>query len=217
MTAARWILSATLVLLGVGYVVVFLLASNFRRSFGASPAGPLLLIVPLLILGALAWWISPRPWIKPAIIQPAALNYPVLLVDGNKIDEVCLNADELTLRPENTDHVMEERFHVVDATGRRFRIQNYRSAESRPSPLRRYFNATFYNVMRFKVAFDLRLEQTLTREEVIAQLRDRDWTLPAATTSLADLFLAYRADRFREYGNSRDRMPEGQPSTPSKP
>ena len=166
----------------------------------------LIAVVPFLLALGVAWWLVRNP-----LIEPAALAYPVLLVDEDKIAEVCLSVDELTLRPENQDYVIEQNFHIVDANGARYRIENYRLAEKKPSTLRRVFNASVYNVMHFKVAFELRPEGRRAREAVLAQLRDREWEMPAAaaTAPLGELFVAYRADRWREYGNSRDRMPEG--------
>jgi hypothetical protein len=69
------------------------------------------------------------------------------------------------------------------------------------------------------VAFDLRRDGMLKREEVIAQLRDRDWQLPAnwGTAPLEELFVAYRANRFREYSSARDRMPDETPRTQKSP
>jgi hypothetical protein len=57
------------------------------------------------------------------------------------------------------------------------------------------------------------------REAVLAQLRDREWTLPAssATAPLAELYTAYRADRYREYGQRRDQIPDVTPKPRSKP
>lgn len=132
----------------------------------------LLGIVYLCLWLAFYWhavWRSPHV----AAITPDSLAYPVLLVDEARIAEVCLSADKLTLRPENPDHIIEQRFHVVDAQGRRCRIENFRHVEKRPSTLRRVFNATVFNVNRFRVAFDLRVERSLTREEVLAQVNDR--------------------------------------------
>jgi hypothetical protein len=210
MNTLRWILTVVLALLAVGYLAFFVVAGSFRRSFGASETNPLLLALPLLIVAALIWWISPWPRTKASLVSPASLAYPVLLVNEDKIAEVSLDVDELTLRPENTDHIIEQKFHVVDAQGRRFRIVNFRQAEKRPSTLSRVFGASVYNVKRFKVAFDLRPDRLLGRDEVLAQLRDREWTMPTLTATapaLAELFIAYRADRFREYGNARDRPP----------
>jgi hypothetical protein len=168
----------------------------------------------LVLLFLMAWltyyWQAAWRVRQSRPLTPAQLTYPVLLVDEDKIAEVCLDADELTLRPENTDHVIEQRFRVIDSAGRQFKIENFRSAEPRPSMLSRVFTATVYNVKRFKVAFELRPGGVLTREQVLAQLHDREWLTPApaeSTASLAELFRAYRVDRFREYGNSRDRMP----------
>ena len=174
-------------------------------------------ILPVIVvLAGIAWWLvrTPRP-----PVTTATLAYPVLLVDEGKIAEVCLNAGELTLRPENQDHVIEQNFHIVDAEGNRFRIENYRMAEPRPSTLSRVFHATIYSVKRFKVAFDLRPDGTLSREAVLAQLRDREWTLPAASATLpfAELFVAYRADRYREYGITRDQMPDAAQGKTTEP
>ncbi len=220
MTTLRWISCVALVLVAVGYVAVFILASGFRRSFGASAAGPLLLVVPLMVIAGLVWWIVPKQGSRPAFVQPAALAYPVLLVNEDKIADVCLNADELTLRPENTDHFIEQRFHVVAADGRRFAIVNFRQGE-RPSILKRVADASVYHSKDFHVTFELRPERVLARDEVLSQLRDRQWTMPtttATTPTLGELFIAYRADRWREFGNGRDRMPdEPTPSTTPKP
>ena len=144
------------------------------------------------------------------VFAPQELAYPVLLVDDKSIAEVCLTLEELTLRPENSDHIIEQRFHVVDAQGHRYRIESFRSAEKRPSTLKRIYEANVFNVKRFRVAFELRLERALTREDVIAQLHDRTWLRVPDTSSasLAELYSAYRADRFREFGNARDHMPE---------
>lgn len=140
----------------------------------------------------------------------ATLAYPVLLVDTDKIAEVCLDAEELVLRPENQDYTIEQHFFIVDATGARYRIEHYRLAEKKPSTLSRIADASVYSVKRFRVAFDLRADGVLSREQVMAQLRDRAWALPAGadTAALGTLFVAYRVDRYKEYGNARDRMPE---------
>lgn len=50
-------------------------------------------------------------------LLPAALSCPVLLDENSHITEVCINADELTLRPENLDHIIEQRCRIVDAPG----------------------------------------------------------------------------------------------------
>lgn len=216
MNVLRWLLAIGIVLAAVGFGAFVLLANNFRRSFGASPNNLLIAVIPLIVALLLAWWLVRKP-AEP--LQPAALSYPVLLVEENKIIEVCLNVEELTLRPENQDHNIEQRFHIVDATGARYRIENYRVIERKPSTLSRVFNATVFNVNRFKVAFDLRRDGLLKREEVMAQLRDRDWTMPtnSATAVLGELFAAYRADRYREYGNARDQMPDAVPSAQKNP
>lgn len=214
MNALRWTLAVVVVLAGIGFGIFFVLANNFRRSFGASENNLLIGIIPVLLALVIAWWLVRTP--HPPVTT-ATLTYPVLLVNEDKIAEVCLSAEELTLRPENQDHVIEQKFHIVDAAGGRFRIANYRTAEPRPSSLNRVFNATFYSVKSFKVAFDLRPDGTLSREAVLAQLRDREWTLPAAAATLpfAELFIAYRADRYREYGTARDRMPVAAPKEKS--
>lgn len=214
MNTLRWIMAGCVVVGGIGFGIFFVLANNFRRSFGASENNLLIGVIPVLLALGLAWWLARTP---PPPVTTATLAYPVLLVEDNKISEVCLNAEELTLRPENQDYAIEQKFHIVDADGRRFRIQNYRLAEKKPSTLRRIVNATIYSTLRFKVAFDLRPDGTLSRPEVILQLRDREWQLPSATMPLADLFVAYRADRFREFGNARDRMPHAAPNQKTNP
>lgn len=214
MNALRWLLAIGIVLAGVAFGAFVLLANNFRRSFGASENNLLIAVIPVAVALLIAWWLV-RPPAAP--LPPSALSFPVLLVEENQIIEVCLNVDELTLRPENQDHIIEQRYRIVDATGARLRIENYRVAEKKPSTLSRVFNATVYNVQRFKVAFDLRREAVLPREEVLRLLRDRDWKFPAnaATAPLGELFIAYRADRYREYGQARDQMPD-KPSEPPK-
>lgn len=216
MNLLRWSLAIGIVLAGIGFGAFVLLANNFRRSFGASENSLLLAVIPVVVAFLLAWWLV-RPPAPP--LSPTALAYPVLLVEENQIIEVCLNVDELTLRPENQDHIIEQRLRIVDATGTRFRIENYRLAEEKPSTLNRVFSATVYNVLRFKVAFDLRQEAVLTREDGMGLLRDRDWPFPAQATTapLGELFVAYRTERFREYGQSRDRMPETRAQTSKTP
>ena len=41
MNAFRWLVTGLIVLLAGGYLVLFILASNFRRSFGASDTNAL--------------------------------------------------------------------------------------------------------------------------------------------------------------------------------
>ena len=216
MNLLRWLLAIGVVLAGIGFVVFVVFANNFRRSFGASENNLLIAVIPVVFALGLAWWLVRKP--APPL-KPGALAYPVLLIDEGQISEVCLTVDELTLRPENQDHVIEQRFHIVDATGARFRIANYCVAEKKPSTLSRVLNATVYDIKRFRVAFDLRPDGKLTRAAVLAQLRDREWTLPtsSATAPLAELFVAYRADRYREYGQRRDQMPDPSTATPSRP
>ena len=91
-----------------------------------------LLLASVVFLGTLAFWIATRPDRGATFIAPEALVYPVLLVNQDKIAEVCLDADELLLRPENTDHIIEQRFHVIASDGRRYGIVNFRQGE-RPS------------------------------------------------------------------------------------
>ena len=137
MNTLRWILAALVALLAGRYLVFFILAGGVRRSFEASENSALLIVVPLLVAGGLVWWIVPWPKAQPARLAPGALAYPVLLVNEDKIAEVCLGADELTQRPENTDHVIEQRFSVVDGGGRRYRIVNVRPVDPRPSTVSR--------------------------------------------------------------------------------
>lgn len=180
-------------------------------------SGPRVTVVALLILsllgvGLLAWWLAPWPARKPSLVQPSALAFPVLLVNEDKIAEVCLDHDELMLRPENTDHVIEQRFHVVAADGRRYAIVNFQQGQ-RPSILKRVGGASVFQSKVFRVSFELRPQPLLTRDEALAQLRDRPWPMPAttaATPTLAELFIAYRAERWREFGNRRDHMPDAQ-------
>ncbi len=145
-------------------------------------------------------------------LTPAQLPYPVLLVDGTRISEVCQTAAELTLRPEATDPYLAEVFRIIDAAGRRHRIENFRPASPRPSTLRRVLDATVFSNQRFPVNFGLRLDRVLTPVEVVAQLKDRSWAVPAiasGTTNYGAHFLAYRAEYFVEYVPSRDRLTAG--------
>lgn len=48
----RWLVAVT-ALAGVGFVALLALADDFRRSFGASENGPLVAIIPLVVLAAL--------------------------------------------------------------------------------------------------------------------------------------------------------------------
>lgn len=216
MNLLRWLLAIGVVLAGIGFGLFVVFANHFRRSFGASENNLWIGLIPVVLALLIGWWLVRKP--SPPL-QPAALNYPVLLVEEGKIIEVCLNVEELTLRPENQDHIIEQRFHIVDATGARFRIANYRVTQPKPSTLSRVFNGTVFHVNRFKVAFDLRPDGKLAREAVLAQLRDREWILPAAsaTASLADIYVAYRADRYREYGQARDQMPDSPTSAHRRP
>lgn len=50
MTALRWSLGCIAVLFGVGFVVLALLGSAFRRSFGASGHGPWFILLPALAM-----------------------------------------------------------------------------------------------------------------------------------------------------------------------
>jgi hypothetical protein len=59
MTALRWVLGLIILLLGGGYLFLFVVSNGFRRSFGASENNPLLAILPLaaaaILLAALVW------------------------------------------------------------------------------------------------------------------------------------------------------------------
>lgn len=59
MNTLRWILGAVLVLVGGGFVVLSVIGGGFRKSFGASPVGPLVTLLPLLgmalLLAGLVW------------------------------------------------------------------------------------------------------------------------------------------------------------------
>jgi hypothetical protein len=216
MSTLRWLLAIGILMAGIGFGAFVLFANNFRRSFGASENPLFIAAIPVVLSLTLAWWLVRK---SATPLPPEALSYPILLVEENRIIEVCLNVEELTFRPENQDHVIEQRFHVVDATGARFRIENYRVIQPKPSTLGRIFSATVFDVKRFKVAFELRRDGTLGRDEVITQLRDRDWKLPAdaASAPFGDLYLAYRADRFREFRNARDRIPDTLPQAQANP
>jgi len=53
MITLRWILGAVIVLLISGYLFLFMVASGFRKSFGASEIHPLLAILPVAAAGLL--------------------------------------------------------------------------------------------------------------------------------------------------------------------
>ena len=53
MNVLRWILGSIALALGGGFVFLVIISNAFRRSFGASPNGALLLILPLVALGVL--------------------------------------------------------------------------------------------------------------------------------------------------------------------
>lgn len=76
MTALRWILGTIAVGLGGGFVFLVILSNAFRRTLGASPNGPLFLILPLVALGLLlaallfpAW----KPLLHVAAVAAAGL------------------------------------------------------------------------------------------------------------------------------------------------
>jgi hypothetical protein len=62
MNALRWILTVGIALFAVACLTFYLFASNFRRSFGASTASPLLVVIPLLLAAGLIGWLA--PWSK---------------------------------------------------------------------------------------------------------------------------------------------------------
>ena len=59
MNALRWILGIVILLLGGGYLFLFMISNGFRKSFGASENNPLLAILPLasvlILLAGLVW------------------------------------------------------------------------------------------------------------------------------------------------------------------
>lgn len=59
MNTLRWFLLVCTALALVGFIALLTIADGFRRSFGASEHGPLLVILPLAValvfLGALVW------------------------------------------------------------------------------------------------------------------------------------------------------------------
>ena len=59
MIALRWILGLVLAGLGGGFIVLSIVASGFRKSFGASPVNPLTTILPvvamIVLLAGLVW------------------------------------------------------------------------------------------------------------------------------------------------------------------
>ena len=50
MTGFRWFFGILTALLLAGWVALMVLGGNFRRSFGASPAGPALALLPGLLM-----------------------------------------------------------------------------------------------------------------------------------------------------------------------
>lgn len=53
MTTLRWILGLGTTAMLAGFVVLAMVAGNFRRSFGASPTNPLLTLLPTLAFAVL--------------------------------------------------------------------------------------------------------------------------------------------------------------------
>lgn len=53
MNPLRWILGSIAVALGGGIVFLAIISNAFRKSFGASPNGSLVLVLPLAALGVL--------------------------------------------------------------------------------------------------------------------------------------------------------------------
>ena len=53
MNALRWILGSIAVALGGGFVFLVIISNAFRKSFGASTKGPLVLVLTLAALGLL--------------------------------------------------------------------------------------------------------------------------------------------------------------------
>jgi hypothetical protein len=53
MLALRWLLGAVIVVLGGGFLLLCVVASGFRKSFGASELGPLIVILPIVALAIL--------------------------------------------------------------------------------------------------------------------------------------------------------------------
>jgi hypothetical protein len=57
MNLFRWILAGGLVLAAAAWGALFILGSQFRRSFGASENNLLIAVVPMVIAVGLAWWL----------------------------------------------------------------------------------------------------------------------------------------------------------------
>ena len=51
MSGLRWTLFAVTAMLAAGFLALLVLADNFRRSFGASRNGPLVAVLPLVVMG----------------------------------------------------------------------------------------------------------------------------------------------------------------------
>jgi hypothetical protein len=50
MNALRWFLASITALVTIGFVVLLVVADGFRRSFGASENGPLIVVLPLTVM-----------------------------------------------------------------------------------------------------------------------------------------------------------------------
>lgn len=170
--------------------------------------GIILLLLVALAVG-IAFAFRFLPYFKQ--IGQEGLAYPVLLVCDGKIDEVCINMYELRLRPENVEPLLETEFSVIDSGGQRYRIRNVRPMGKRPSTMKRVFNATVYNILRFDVAFELSRNGSASEEELASLLEEAE---DPGKKSLTDCYNKFRENRFLTYGHLEDRWPGTWAKTP---
>lgn len=77
MTPLRWLLGILAAGLGGGFLFLVILSNAFRRSIGATPNGPLLLILPLAAIGVLLAAIL-HPTFKPLLHTAAVVALALL-------------------------------------------------------------------------------------------------------------------------------------------
>jgi hypothetical protein len=72
MLALRWILGGVVVFVGAGFLILCVVASGFRKSFGASELAPLLIGLPLIAMAILLAGVL-FPHVRP-ILHAAAIS-----------------------------------------------------------------------------------------------------------------------------------------------
>lgn len=90
MIALRWTLGLILAGLGGGFIVLSIVASGFRKSFGASPVNPLITILPvvamIVLLAGLVWPANRALMHTGAIAALALIAFCVyLMISGSAV------------------------------------------------------------------------------------------------------------------------------------